>query len=255
MICNKCFIDKPIEEYFKETRKDNGRTYIKKYCLDCFRKQARDWKARNKTKIKTQRREKNILDAGGKICIKCNNAKHKEEYYANRTKCKECVREEERLKDALERNERIKKQVEDGISTKRVPNKPGDFADELQKQSTIQILTAIGWSYNEQNGIFYKLPLKDYTGRWLVLKGDVDDKLLKHRKQAKIRDTITKETLPKISITKNRRNNTPTDEELNQICYEYFIEKKTQSEIAYKYGISSIHPFISLVYQMLEDNV
>ena len=254
MVCNKCNIDKPITEYFVETKKDTGKQYTKKYCLDCFRAQARNWKARNKTKIKTQRRVKNILDAGGKICSKCNTPKHKDEYYINRSKCKECVREEERLKDELARNERIKKQVELGLSTKRVPNKPGDFADELQKQSTIEILTAIGWSYNEQNGIFYKLPLKDYTGRWLKLKGESDDKLLEHRRRSKIRDTITIDTLPKVSITKNRRHNTPTDEELNQICYEYFIERKTQFEIAYKYGISSIHPYISLVYQMI-DNV
>jgi hypothetical protein len=255
MICNKCNVDKPLDQYFVETKKDTGKQYRKKYCLDCFREQARNWKARNKTIVKTQRRIKNILDAGGKICIKCNTPKHKDEYYINRSKCKECVREEERVKDELARNARIKKQIDAGISTKRVPNKPGDFADDLQKQSSIQILTAIGWSYNEQNGVFYKLPLKDYTGRWLILNEDSNDNLLRKRRRSKIRSKITKQTLPKVSITKNRRKNTPSDEIINQICYEYFIEKKTMLELQIKYKTKTIHQYICLVYQMLEDNV
>lgn len=257
MICNKCGVDKPLEEYFVETKKDTGKQYRKKYCLDCFRKQARDWKARNKTVIKTQRRIKNILDAGGKICSKCNVAKHKDEYYNNRTKCKECVREEERLKDALERNERIKKQIEDGISTKRVPNKPGDFADDLQREGTHKILIAIGWSYNEQNGIYYKLPLKDYTGRWLKLNGSVDTKTHEKRKRVKMKNKITIKNLPTVSITRHRRKTTPPDEVLNEICFDYFINGLTITEISNKYNINtnSAHQYISLVYQKLEDNV
>ena len=252
MRCSKCDEKKPEDQFEKYWHSTHQNFYRRRVCRDCISIQKKAYKA----KVKEEKRVKSILDAGGKSCSKCNELKLPDEYYTNRTICKVCVREAERIKDEQEREQKRLEQIELGLSTKRVPNKPGDYADELQKQSTYEILTMMGWSYNEEKNLFYKLPLKDDTGRWLVLKGQ-DDSLIKKRNRVKIKENMTVETLPIISITKHRRKTTPPDEIINKICYDYFIGKETVIQLAKKYNLPDhhIHNTIVLVYQKFEDAV
>ena len=262
VICNKCNIEKPIDQYYKEIRW--GKTYYKKYCMDCWRKQSREWKARNRISKqrqeeldKEEQRVKHLLVNGGKYCTKCNELKLPDEYYINRTLCKECVRHIEREKDRVEREQREEERLKLGLSNKRVPARPGDYADELQRTSTFEMMTIMGWSYNPDNDTFYKLPLKDHTGLWLNLKDDGDTRTLNQRKRFLMRRNITIKNLPQVSVDKHRRKSTPTDEVLNDICYDYFINKLSITQISKKYEINtnSAHQYISMVYKIMEDDV
>jgi len=255
-VCNKCNIEKPIDQYFKETRKDNGKTYIKRYCNDCFKKQSRDWKRNNRAKVKQDSLNRTIIKHGGRICIKCDTAKLPDEFYSNRTKCKECVRQEEREKDRLEREIKEQQRLEEGISNKRVPNKPGDFADELQRKSTHEFLTLLGWSYNPDNNLYYKEPIKSATGFWRgITPNKTNTRTYKNRKRQRIRNWVTEKTLPKIVIEKHRRIKTPPDEVLNKCMYEYFINKTPGYIVARNNGITEgyVTHYVEKIYEMLYD--
>jgi hypothetical protein len=265
IVCNKCNIEKPIDQYFKETRKDNGKTYIKKYCNDCFRKQSRDWKRNNrisKTRQleidKEEQRVKHLLINGAKNCSICNELKLPDEYYSHRTMCKDCVRHIEREKDRVEREERDRQREIDGISNKRVPNKAGDFADELQRRSTHEFLTLLGWSYNPDNKIYYKEPIKSATGFWRGIEPNKNNTSLdRHRKRARIRKWVTEKTLPKLVLEKHRRQKTPPDELLNKCMYEYFINKTPGYIVARDNGITEgyVTHYVEKIFEMLYDKV
>jgi len=255
-VCNKCNIEKPIDQYFKETRKDNGRTYIKRYCNDCFKKQSRDWKRNNKEKIKQNSLNRTILKNGGKKCSVCNELKLPDEYYANRTLCKECVKHIEREKDRVEREARDRQRELDGISNKRVPNKAGDFADEIQRKSTHEFLTLLGWSYNPDNNLFYKEPIKSATGLWRsIIPNDSNSRTQKNRKRKRIREWLTEKTLPKLTMDKHRRKITPPDEIINKCMYDYFVGMKPGYLVAYENGVSETYVthYIVKIYDMLYD--
>jgi hypothetical protein len=257
-VCNKCNIEKPIDQYFKETRKDNGKTYIKRYCNDCFKKQSRDWKRNNRAKVKQDSLNRTILKNGGKYCSVCNELKLPDEYYANRTLCKECVRHMEREKDRVEREERDRQRELNGISNKRVPNKPGDYADELQRKSTHEFLTLLGWSYNLDNNLYYKEPLKSATGFWRGIEpSSLHSRTQMNRKRARIRNWVTEKTLPKLVLEKHRRSKTPPDEIINKCMYEYFINKTPGYKVAINNNITEgyVTHYIVKIYEMLYDKV
>lgn len=256
IVCNKCNVEKPIDQYFVEVRKDNGRTYRKKYCNDCFKKQSRDWKRNNREKVKQDSLNRTIIKHGGRVCPKCNVAKLPDEYYKHRTQCKECVKEIEREKDRLEREERDRQREEQGLSYKRVPNKPGDYADEKQRKSTHEFLTLLGWSYNPDNNLYYKEPIKSATGFWRSIKINPNNtRVYMNRKRARIRKWVTEKTLPKLVLEKHRRAKTPPDEVLNKCMYEYFVNMKQGYLVAKENGISEsyVTHYVEKIYEMLYD--
>lgn len=182
-VCTKCFIDKPQEEYYKEVRKENGRTYYKKYCLDCFRKQSRDWKLKNrlskKKMIEVPIQEEIIqpvvpelqpevleIPEGYKKCSDCNEVKPFDDFYkSNLNKlyknCKICYVRKNRA--AV-----LENQKQNGGS-ERVPYYPNDYADEYQKEQTFWLLKLLGWTYND-NGVWSKEGIKDKDKKWYIFK-------------------------------------------------------------------------------------
>lgn len=261
IVCNKCNVEKPIDQYYAEKRW--GKTYYKKYCLECFRQQSRDWKRNNRISKKKQKeleeeqnRIQQILDNGGKICPTCNIPKTKDEYYKHRTHCKECVKKIEREKDRLEREERERLREEEGLSYKRVPNKPGDFADETQRKSTHEFLTLLGWSYNPDNNLYYKEPIKSATGLWRGIEPNPNNtRAVKNRRRLKIRHWVTEKTLPKLVLDKHRRLGTPPDDVLNKCMYDYFVGMKPGNVVAEENGItpSYVTHYVEKIYEMLND--
>jgi Mor family transcriptional regulator len=176
-VCNKCFIDKPQQEYYKEFRW--GKFYYKKYCLDCFRKQARDWKLRNKLKkeqlIELPQQEKIIqpevpelqpevlhVQDGYKKCGTCEITKSKEDFYHSPkgTPFKNC-------KDCHVKNykEKIVENNKDKGGSERVPYYPNQYADKYQKQQTFWVMELMGWTYND-NGVWSKEGIKDKNKVW-----------------------------------------------------------------------------------------
>jgi hypothetical protein len=208
-------------------------------------------------RIKEEKRIQNILDAGGKVCNKCNILKEGTDYYNNRTQCKECVLEEQRHKAQEQRDIKQQELIELGVPTSRVLQTPGTYTDELQRTATRTLLESMGWSFNEELNIFYKYPIKDETGRWLNLKDAPKTSSQVKKIRSKIRSKMTIDTLPKISVTKFRRANTPSDEVINQVTYDYFINKLTLIDLEMKYGVgyNTLHQYILKVYEIMEDAI
>ena len=165
-VCNKCNIDKPQDEYFKE--KKGEKYYYKKYCNDCFRKQSRDWKARNRVKKKQvielpqpkEIVEPKVLELqpGYKECYECNQIKPLDKFYCNSyknpiKKCKTCYNKQ--YKKSVDENNR-----ERGGS-ERVPAKPNTYTDIYQKEQVFLVMKAFGWIFDESTGIWNKPGFKE----------------------------------------------------------------------------------------------
>jgi hypothetical protein len=160
-VCTKCSIDKPIDQYFKEVRKSNGRTYYKKYCNDCFRKQSRDWKLRTNYKS-FQPKEKQLPapaiedNPNFKKCNTCNEYKLiKDNFYlsSNKTsysgRCKSCNKIKER-----------EYQRENKGYGERYRQYPNEYINKEQRDNVFKIMNAIGWSFIEKYQIWIKPPFK-----------------------------------------------------------------------------------------------
>jgi hypothetical protein len=101
-----------------------------------------------------------------KQCKNCKEFLPITNYYAARAgryagklvaRCKVCHNE---------KNKRLyKEKIEDNGGGLVVPRYPNTYADELQKQNTFEIMTAMGWTFNE-NGVWSKDGIKDKDKIW-----------------------------------------------------------------------------------------
>ena len=165
-VCRKCNIDKPIEEYSLDKQKN--KVYIKKYCTECFREQARNWKQLNKVKkelvIDIPQPKEIIqpevleLQPVYKECFECKELKPLDKFYLNNRKntirsCKTCY------------NKKYKKTVEENNKerggSERVPAKPNTYADIYQKEQVFLVMKAFGWIFDEGTGIWNRPGLKE----------------------------------------------------------------------------------------------
>ena len=192
VVCNKCGIEKPITEYFKEKKK-NGKEYYKKYCLDCFRKQSRDWKAKRKLEkqlLKEIPKPKEIIQPevlksqievlegtdGYKKCIVCEEVKEINEFTKSLLgkpykTCKICTRIRHRKTTELNKN------LSGG--SERVAYKPNQYYDEYQKAQTFEFLLLCGWKFTD--GIWWKEGIKNEDGTFINVKPDKVRKKTKHQ--------------------------------------------------------------------------
>jgi len=85
--CTKCGIEKEIQGGFYP-----GKKYISVWCIECHRKQSREWAVTNPEKAKLRDKKKMnryftdgpVLIRETKLCTNCNVVKTKEEFYVNR---------------------------------------------------------------------------------------------------------------------------------------------------------------------------
>lgn len=190
MICNKCFIDKPETEFFVETKK-NGKQYRKKYCNECFRQQAREWKKRNRNRLREI--NKNLIDlpikeeiyqpdpsksvseipAGFKECYECKEILSITRFYKSVNgglfkRCKTCHNKNAKQKQ----DEAHKIKMRENGGSERVKTKPNEYMDVYQKAQTFWLMELIGWKYND-NGVWSKEGIKDKDKNWVNVKKKV----------------------------------------------------------------------------------
>lgn len=106
---------------------------------------------------------KQKVERTSKICGKCFEEKLVDEFYFNITRncltsyCKPCIK--------LIKTEKDKKiQLEEGF--KRIRQQPNTYNDENERKLTFELLNALGWIFNEENGIWYKPGIKNPDGTW-----------------------------------------------------------------------------------------
>lgn len=166
--CTKCFIDKPPTEFSSYWHSTQKVTRTRKVCNSCYNEQKKQYRLKKKM-IAQITIDPEILykdNPNYRKCKVCATWKPSEQFYNFRSKvwrkCSECERAEYK-KDSLE------KLVENGGSLKVKPN-PNEYNDEYQRANTFELMTLLGYLYNEENGIWYKEPWKTKDGEFPLVK-------------------------------------------------------------------------------------
>ena len=101
-----------------------------------------------------------------KKCTNCITWKTLDQYYQYKnkafTKCMECEREQSR-KEAKER-------LEENGGSLRIKVNPNEYVDEYQRKNVFELMTLLGYLFNEENGIWYKEPWKTKDGKFPLIK-------------------------------------------------------------------------------------
>ena len=123
------------------------------------------------------------------LCQRCETYKHNDDWYWNRQGnsvkkyrsqyCKECSTSKYREEYSKKRSNK---------ASEFVYAKPGVYADELQKELTFELLTLLGYIYNEEKGIWLKSGIKELNENGEVFFPNVKKQKKKKRKNVKLTD-------------------------------------------------------------------
>lgn len=165
--CSKCDLEKDDKQFYTYYHSTQKKYRTRKICNGCINKQ----KAEYKNRLKEQTPQPVVIEepvefippVDYQYCNDCEQWLPKTDFYPRlKIRCRVC----ECKKDSIERAE---KRAEAGGSAK-VPNKPNTYVDIHQKQQTFDFMKAIGYTFNEENGIWYKLPWKDQDGNFPLIE-------------------------------------------------------------------------------------
>lgn len=206
MICTKCKIEKEDKEFQTYWHSTQQKFRIRKECTFCHSTQHNE--RRRLKRLESKLIEVSIRpeiiqpvvlepqpdlssDKNYQQCRTCQQFKSKTEYYSHRKSgrkcyldCKLCINKKEVDRSRIDR---IKELEENGGSYYH-RQKPGEWVDDYQKESTYNILKAIGWKLNEDNGIWWKQGIKTRDGVFINIKESKHKKLLTYNKAVKLRD-------------------------------------------------------------------
>lgn len=167
--CSKCDTFKPDDQYQTYYHSTHKKFRTRKVCTVCYYEQKKQYRIRKKT-------EKTIK-LGYLYCQDCQQYLPPESFYkALKCRCKEC----QKYKESIERAEY---RAENGGSAK-VRMYPNEYVDEYQKAQTFEVMNVLGYTYNEENGVWFKLPWKTPDGKFPLIKPYV--------KKYKVTNIITK---------------------------------------------------------------
>lgn len=185
MICSKCSVDKPENQYETYVHKPQGKWRTRKYCRSCFKEQKRLYNESIKTKkimepvsvieepvviIPQQIEEVNSFSNNPdyKLCRTCQEYVHKDDYYRYKARgitykeyldCRKCCNK----KEAAKRKNERKEWKENTGGSDRIRNDVGVFEDKFQKEQCYMVMKVLGYTYNEECGHFLKPGVKEYV--------------------------------------------------------------------------------------------
>ena len=176
MICRKCNIDKPLDQYDTYFHSTQQKTRTRKYCNTCFKEQKRKYRESIMLKEITQpvTLEPPINDYSTNPdyhkCMVCEEWKEiKTEYYLHKNgrptsqRCKECQKQMDRQKTATKR--------EENGGSLMIPQRPNKYFDKWQKENTFELMQLLGYLFDEDTGIWYKPGVKEIVnGKPVFLK-------------------------------------------------------------------------------------
>jgi len=167
-ICTKCFIDKPSTDFYSYWHSTQQATRTRKICLDCVNKQKKEYRLKKKMLAQITINPDIIYEDNPnyKKCNTCSIWKTLDQYYQYKhkhwSKCIECEREQSR-KEAQER-------LEENGGSLRIKINPNEYIDEYQRKNVFELMTLLGYLFNEEKGIWYKEPWKTKDGEFPLLK-------------------------------------------------------------------------------------
>jgi len=167
MICNKCKEDKPQSEFQTYWHSTQQKFRTRRQCNTCFYTAKNEYKKRKKY-------EKEPV-----YCYKCKEWIKPEAFYGidqktGRVKvlkgnpkyiaCYDCRNEATRKYYYQNKSTIVGRKK--GVIPKyeRAMDKPNTYTSDEQKEDTFNILKAMGWEFNEENGIWWKDGFKSKEG-------------------------------------------------------------------------------------------
>ena len=186
--CSKCNIEKEDNQFQIYWHSTQQKHRTRKQCTECFYNQKNERKRlkRKEAKLIQVPLKEEIVqpvvpelqpdlstDKNYKQCRTCQEWKLKTEYYCYNNSgkkgyldCRICINKKEVIRSKVRREKELE---EIGGSFYHKQN-PGEWVDEYQKEATYNILKAIGWKLNEDNGIWWKDGIKDSNGVFINIE-------------------------------------------------------------------------------------
>jgi hypothetical protein len=171
--CSKCNVEKTESNYYTYWHSTQQKMRIRKVCNTCFNAQ----KKKNRESIVVEKIVQPVTpepptidysnDSNYNQCIKCNKWLELNKFYCKKGKpynniCKVCHKIQEREKSMQYKI--------DNCGAGKVPIKPNKYFNEIQKQSTFDLMLAMGYLYDIPTGIWYKPGIKEiYNGKPIFL--------------------------------------------------------------------------------------
>lgn len=155
-ICSKCGVERNDDEYYTYWHSTQNKYRTRHVCLVCTKEQVKNYK--RKVKVKK------IEIEPTQLCPCCKKDVPLTGYYESGKGvkgryCSSCIRKNQNDKN-------YKKAMSNG-GTERVASRGNVYLDEHQKAQTFMVLEILGWTFNEDTGIWSKLGVKDKFGNWL----------------------------------------------------------------------------------------
>ena len=187
-ICTKCKIEKELNQFQTYWHSTQQKTRTRGECTEC------NYKQRNERR-RLKRANKNLIqepipteivqpvvpelepdpfenNPNYRKCRKCSQYKSLDEYYKNPRgrglflDCKPCTLETYRESDRIKRQ----KVLEEQGGALAIRTNPNEYMDEYQKEATFNLMKLMGWSFNEETGIWWKEGIKTKDGIFINIK-------------------------------------------------------------------------------------
>jgi hypothetical protein len=187
-VCSKCNIDKEDKEFQTYWHSTQQKFRIRKECRFCHNTQHNERRRLKRLEskliqvsirpeivqpVQLESQPDLSTDKNYQQCRTCEQFKLKTEYYRYNNSgkksyldCRICINKKEVERSRIDR---IKELEENGGSFQHKIN-PGEWIDEYQKEATYNILKAIGWKLNKDNGIWWKEGIKTSDGVFINVK-------------------------------------------------------------------------------------
>lgn len=194
--CSKCKLEKSDDKFYTYWHSTQKKYRTRRICTDCTIEQKRQYRLKkrqvNEIVIKEPIQEEIVQPVSlessidlfkdnpdYKFCKTCNTYKLRlTEFYTwgkekrPQTLCKEChnFKSRQRTREYFEN-----KRINNGGS-ERIKNRPNQYTDEYQKEQTFWIMNLMGWTFDEETGVWWKEGIKDKFKEWDKIKKRVKPK-------------------------------------------------------------------------------
>jgi hypothetical protein len=183
MTCTKCGVEKEESNYQKYFHSTQNKWRVRKQCTDCY----------YKTRLKRKNPELFYSqDPNYKKCKTCNEWKTQDDYYFHSrvtgvrfNECKIC----QNIKDKQEREDYL----EENGGSERISRHPNKYEDKYQKEQTFMVMRILGYTYNEDSGIWTKEGWKEIVNGKIVFP-----QIKKRKKLGTYESKVTYEIIEKI---------------------------------------------------------
>ena len=144
MKCNVCSQDKELNQFQTYWHSTQQKMRTRKQCNHCY------YNLRLKRKNPEMYYKNN---PNYHKCNTCNDWKQVKEFYTSKdeiysNRCRSCTKE-------LDQRKR-REHLEQSCGSDKVYSKPNQYADEYQKECTFNLMTTLGYTYDEPTGIWIK---------------------------------------------------------------------------------------------------